>query len=123
MNCITKRKILFVDDESPWRDRVSVSLARAGFDILAVPDASEAMREAEDPALRLIIVDKDLAGESGVMLTRFLRWNHPDVSAMIYANAEQEPDTASHPSGQTADRCLRKGSMEELIAHVGYYIQ
>jgi DNA-binding response OmpR family regulator len=123
MNRTTKRKILFVDDETPWRDTVRASLARAGFDVLAVPNASEAMLQAEDPALGLIIVDKDLAGESGVMLSKYLRWNHPDVPTMIYASPEHEADTTLHTRNQRADQCLPKGSMEELIAHVGHYIR
>lgn len=123
MNRTTKRRILFVDDETPWRDNVRTSLARAGFDVLAVPNASEAMRQAEDPALGLIIVDKDLAGESGVMLSRFLRWNHPDVPTMIYTSPAPEADTISHTRNQGADQCLPKGSMEELIAHVGHYLR
>jgi DNA-binding response OmpR family regulator len=123
MKHITKRKILFVDDETPRRDVVSAALAGAGFEVLAVPNASEAMLQAEDPTLGLIIVDKDLAGESGVMLTRFLRWNHPDVPTMIYPSPEHEADTTSHTRNQRADQALPKGSLEELIAHVGHYFR
>ena len=122
MNRITKRKTLFVDDEKPLCDAVSASLAGAGFDVLAVADASQAMLQAEDPALGLIIVDQDLAGESGVMLTKFLRWNHPEVPTIIYTSPEHEADTTSHTRNRRADQCLPKGSIEKLIAHVGHYI-
>jgi DNA-binding response OmpR family regulator len=123
MNRITKRKILFVDDERRWRDRVSASLAGAGFAILAVADASQAMREAEDPALGLILVDRDLAGESGVMLSRFLRCNHPEVRTVMYASPEPGPHRIFGSSPPGRDDWLAKGSMEELVAQVGHYIK
>ena len=92
MSPITKHKILFVDDEKPSCDIVSATLADAGYAVLVVNDASEAMQQAADPALGLIIVDEDLAGESGMMLTRFLRHNHPEVPTMIYASPEHKAD-------------------------------
>ena len=118
----TKQRVLFVDDETTWRDRVSASLTGAGFNILAVPDGSEAMRRAEDPALGLIIVDHDLAGESGVMLARFLRWNHPDIPTMVYTSPCHKVDRASPVTSRSACEYLPKGSMEDLISCVGYYL-
>jgi CheY-like chemotaxis protein len=92
MSTVTKQKILFVDDEKPCCDIVSASLAESGYAVLTVTDASAAMLQAADPALGLIIVDEDLAGESGIMLTRFLRHNRPDVPTMIYASPEHKAD-------------------------------
>jgi hypothetical protein len=42
------------------------------------------MRKAAGSRLGLMIVDEDLAGESGIMLTKFLRRNHPGVPTMLY---------------------------------------
>ena len=122
MSPVPKRKVLFVDDEEQWRDRVSTSLSAAGFDVVAAADGSEAMMQAADPSLGLMIVDEDLAGESGRMLTWFLRHNHPGVPTMLYTTAERDADATENVRSQSADQILPKGSMEELIVNVGCYL-
>ena len=119
MNASMRRKVLFVDDEQQWRDQVSSSLGQAGFDVLAAADGSEAMAKAADPALGLMIVDEDLAGESGLMLTKFLRHNNPDVPTMLYTSTPHDADATLDMMSQGADQCMPKGSMEELIVNVG----
>ena len=121
MSPVTKQTILYVDDEKHWRDRVSACLAEAGFDVLAASDGSEAMRKAAGSPLGLMIVDEDLAGESGLMLTRFLRRNHPGVPTMLYTSNEHDPHGTLDLMHQGADRCLPKGSMTDLLANVAYY--
>jgi DNA-binding response OmpR family regulator len=123
MNSVTRQTILFVDDEKHWRDRVSASLGEAGFEVLAASDGSEAMRKAAGSAVGLMIVDEDLAGESGAMLTKFLRRNHPGVPTLLYTNNRQDPPRALDLLNKGADRCLPKGSMTELIANVAYYVR
>jgi two-component system, OmpR family, response regulator len=122
MSPVPKRKVLFVDDDKDWRDVVTASLGAAGFDVVAAADGSEAMLRAADPSLGLMIVDEDLAGESGRMLTWFLRHNHPGVPTMLYTTAEREADATPNVGGQSADQILPKGSMEELIVNVGCYL-
>ena len=119
MATLTRHKILFVDDEEEWRDMVTAALTEAGFEVLAASDASEALRQPADPALNLIIVDEDLAGVSGIILTRALRCTHPGVPTILYTSTKHDPDTTMDMMNQGADQCLPKGSMEELIANVG----
>jgi DNA-binding response OmpR family regulator len=123
MSPVTKQKILFVDDEARWRELVCTSLAEAGFDVLAASDGSEAMRKAAGSRLGLMIVDEDLAGESGLMLTRFLRRNHPDVPTMLYTSNRHDPHRNLDIMSQGADRCVPKGSMTDLLANVAYYVR
>jgi two-component system OmpR family response regulator len=112
-----------VDDEAQWRDRISASLTAAGFDVLAASDGSEAMLKAGDSSLGLMIVDEDLAGESGIMLTKFVRRNHPDVPAILYTSNEHDAHRTLDLLRQGADRCLPKGRIEDLIANVAYYVR
>ena len=113
-----RQKILFVDDEAHWRDRISASLTAAGFDVLAASDGSEAMFKAGDSSVGLMIVDEDLAGESGIMLTKFLRRNHPDVPAILCTSNGHDAERTLDLVRQGADRCVPKGCMEELILTV-----
>jgi DNA-binding response OmpR family regulator len=123
MSSVTRQVILFVDDDKYWRDRVSACLAEAGFDVLAASDGSEAMRKAAGSSLGLMIVDEDLAGESGVTLTKFLRRNHPDVPTMLYTSNRHIPHQTPDMMSQAANRCLPKGSMTDLLANVAYYVR
>lgn len=123
MNPAIKQTILIVDDEERWRDRVSTTLAEAGFEVLAASDGSEAMHKAEGSSLGLMIVDEDLAGESGLMLTKFLRRNHPDVPTMLYTSSRHDSPRPLDTMNQGADRCLPKGNMLELLANVAYYVK
>jgi two-component system, OmpR family, response regulator len=116
-----KRKVLYVDDEKQWRDMVAASLGAAGFDVLTAADGSEALMRGMDPSLSLTIVDEDLAGESGSMLSRYLRHNNPAVPTMLYTSADRGPNTAPNKGSQGTGQCLPKGSMEELIVNVGYF--
>ena len=123
MSARARKKILFVDDEKQWRDKVCASLTEAGFEVLAASDGTEALRQAADHPLDLMIVDEDLAGESGIMLSKYLRRNHPDVPTMLYTSTEQDANRALDMMSQAADLCLPKGSMEELILSVGCYVR
>lgn len=122
MNNSAKRKILLVDDEQHWRDKVRTSLANAGFDVLSASDGSEAMARAADPDMGLMIVDEDLAGESGLMLSRFLRRNHPGVPTVIFTDTKQAVGKNLEMRRQVADQCVTKDCVEELVAKVGTYL-
>ena len=73
---MVRKKILFVDDEEDWRTVVAAALSGIGHEVLTAADASEAMHLTEGSSLGLIILDLDLAGESGLDLMKYLHHNH-----------------------------------------------
>jgi DNA-binding response OmpR family regulator len=122
MESLWKKKILLVDDETDWRVQVSDSLRQAGYDVLVAADASEAMLRVEQPGVGLIIVDDNLAGESGLLLTRFLHQNYPEKSTLLFTSEEYDDAKIRLMVDQGADRCVPKGNMDELIVTVGCYM-
>ena len=112
------KKILFIDDEADWREIVAATLKGVGHDVMTAKDASEAMQLGEGVKLGLIILDLNLAGESGMMLMRFLRRNHPDVPILLYTGMEHNEEAVKGMLLQGAAQYLRKGSMDELIKAV-----
>ncbi len=116
-------RILFVDDEAQWRDQVGTSLASAGFEVMTASDGTEAMRQAAAASPALMIVDEDLAGESGVILAKFLRHNYPGVPLILYTSTEHDAEATLNLTHQAADQCLAKGSIEELIITAGSYVR
>ena len=118
----SKKTILVVDDEEDWRVRTSDSLVKAGFEVVVAADASQAMRRAGEPDVGLIILDDNLAGESGVMLTRFLHRNYPEKPILLYTRVEHDDVVIRNLVEQGADQCLPKANSNELLVTVGAYM-
>jgi len=110
------KKILFVDDDPEWRLMVSVCLREAGYQVLAVQGASEALLQTGDDGLSLIILDLDLGGENGLMLMKFLKRNHPAVPIILFTGMEHGEEAVERMRELGAQQYLRKGKMSELLA-------
>jgi two-component system OmpR family response regulator len=106
------RKILFVDDEAEVRSVVATILQGVGYDCLTAADASEAMALAEGAGLGLIILDLNLAGESGFALMKFLQRNHQGVPIIIYTGEEHDYGQVQAIMQQSAHRYVQKGTIE-----------
>jgi DNA-binding response OmpR family regulator len=65
-------KILFVEDDDEARGAIAAGLTAAGFDVLAVESAEEALvhLRAQPGAFALLICDHNLAGMSGAAFLR-----------------------------------------------------
>jgi DNA-binding response OmpR family regulator len=116
-------KVLFIDDDAGWREVASAALQGAGYEVVTAQDASEAMEIADGLDLGLIILDLNLAGESGLTFMKYLRHNHPDVPILLFTGMEHDDSTVRAMLDQGADQYLRKGSTEELIVTVGSYFR
>jgi DNA-binding response OmpR family regulator len=116
-------KVLFIDDDPSWREMAVTTLQGAGYSVVAAQDGSEAMAKAQNNLLGLIILDLNLAGESGLTLMHYLRRNHPDVPILLFTGMVHDDSTIRAMLDQGADQYLRKGSSEELIVTVGTYFR
>ncbi len=67
---MTRNRLLVVDDEAPLREMVQDYLSMHGFDVRAVPDGAGMWKEFERAAPDLVILDVNLAAESGYDLAR-----------------------------------------------------
>jgi two-component system, OmpR family, response regulator len=116
-------RVLFIDDDTHWCEVAQAALHDAGYSVITAPDASEALQKAEGVNLGLIILDLNLAGESGLNLMKYLRHNHPDVPILLFTGMEHDDTTVRAMLDQGADQYLRKGTTEELIVTVGAYFR
>ena len=116
-------KVLFIDDDVQWRELALLSLEDAGYAVITAEDASEAMEKADGENLGLIILDLNLAGESGLNFMTYLKHNHPDVPILLFTGMEHDDVTVRDMLDRGADQYLRKSSIEELIVTVGSYFR
>lgn len=117
------KTVLFVDDDAGWCARVSASLTNAGYDVRTARDASEAMACADGIDLGLIVLDLNLKGESGLMLMRFLKENHPGVPIILFTAFDHDDVTIQSMLGMGANRYLPKTDVDHLIVTVGSYLK
>lgn len=81
-------------------------------------DATEALAQAEESELGLIVLDLDLNGESGQVLMKFLKRNHPEVPILIYTAINHQEDEVKTLLQHGASQYLKKGSPDELVKAV-----
>jgi DNA-binding NtrC family response regulator len=112
------KKILLVEDEVNARQMATAALEEAGYEVVAVSGAREAVLQKDQSGLNLIVLDLDLGGENGLMLMKPLRRHHPDAPIIIYTGIEPDPPAIERMRGQGAHALLRKGAMSELVATV-----
>ncbi len=113
-----EKRILYVEDVEDWRSMVSSALNAEGFQVTAVKDASEAMLACDGTVFNLVILDLRLKGESGMILMRFLKHNHPDVPILVYTGLEHDEPIIEMFRNEGADDYLHKGTMEQLLKKV-----
>ncbi len=117
------KKVLFIDDDKHWREIVEIGLTDAGYEVLVAQDASEGMLKADGAELGLIILDLDLAGESGLSLMKYLKRNHPGVPMLLFTGVDNDDAAIRNMLNQGADEYLHKDSLDRLLVSVGVYLR
>jgi two-component system response regulator RegA len=77
------RPLLLVDDDAPFRQRLSVLLARKGFDVTSVGSIAEARMEAARLKPSHAVVDMRLEDGNGLDLVTEMRAMSPDVRIVM----------------------------------------
>lgn len=117
------KKILFVDDDEHWRLLVDTTLTDAGYEVVAVRDAAEAILRLTQFNPALLILDLDLGGENGLMLMKFVKQDHPELPVILYTGMEHDDHFVARMLQQGARQYVRKGPREALLQAVRTAIQ
>jgi DNA-binding response OmpR family regulator len=112
------KRILCIEDNPDWRHLVTTALKDAGYDVLAVPGAAEALLQKNDTGFNLIILDLDLGGENGLMLLRHLKRNHPAAPIVLHTGIEHDDAAILRMLEHGAQRYVRKGTIDNLLRAV-----
>jgi two-component system alkaline phosphatase synthesis response regulator PhoP len=117
------KQVLLIDDDKTWLELAGLALENAGYNVLTARNGSEAMQKAGTGDLGLIVLDLNLAGESGLTLMNYLKHNHPEAAILLVTGMDHDDITIRSMLDMGADQYLRKGSMEELVVTIGTYFK
>ncbi|MGA2243898.1 MAG: response regulator [Verrucomicrobiota bacterium] len=111
-------KILYVDDNVVMLDLIKLLLEQAGYTALTAQNVDEALRIADGVSFGAMVIDINLAGDSGLMLMNFMMHNHKGVPVILYSGGEREQATVDKIVALGATQFVRKGNGSELVAAV-----
>ena len=88
--CLMKAKILVLDDEPDLRALLQRYLTEQGFEVRAVPDASQIDRLLQRESFDVLILDIMMRGEDGLSVCQRLR-AHGETIPIIMLTARGDP--------------------------------
>lgn len=113
------KHILFVDDEVPIRETLSLYFKRKGFSVTTVADAQSAMQAAKENQFALVILDVDLGSDNGLELLGFFRQNHPGIPVIMFTSLGYDPVLLKETMDRGASAFMSKAeSLDKLYGEV-----
>jgi len=77
------KELLIVDDDLPFRDRLSKSMEKKGFIVEAYADSKQTINRIKEKNFDYAIVDMRLDDGSGLELIEFIQINNPDTKTLL----------------------------------------
>jgi DNA-binding NtrC family response regulator len=111
-------KILYVDDNVVMLDLIKLLLERAGYTGIIAQNVDDALRMAEGMTFRAMVIDVNLAGDSGLMLMNFMMHNHKGVPVILYTGGEHDQPNVEKMVALGASKFVQKRNGSELVAAV-----
>jgi len=111
--------ILFVDDEVPIRETLSLYFKKNGFAVTTAESGAEGIRLAEATPIDLIILDINLGGENGLELLCVFKGRYPKVPVVMFTSAGSDPALLKEAMAKGADAYMSKTeSLRNLMEEV-----
>jgi len=108
--------ILFVDDEIPIREMLSLYFKRKGFAVTAAGNGAEAVRLAETTPMDAIILDINLGGENGLELLTVFKKQYPNVPVIMFTSLDHDPELLKAALAGGADAFMSKADPLDVLA-------
>ncbi len=77
-------QILFVDDEAPIRELLSLFFRKKGIEVTTAVTAAQARELAAEVPFSLAILDVNLEGENGLELLSHFKQQYPNAPVIIF---------------------------------------
>lgn len=86
-----KQHILFVDDDVPLRETLSLYFKMKGISVTVAESGAEARELVQKNSFNLAIVDLDLGGEKGMELLDFFKRIYPSLPVIMFTSLGYDP--------------------------------
>ncbi|MGX7823784.1 response regulator [Actinokineospora sp. 24-640] len=107
---------MVVDDHPMWRDGVARDLAERGFDVRATASgAAQAVRIAGTVRPQVVLMDLNLAGESGVRAIARITAEAPEVRVLVLSASGEHSDVLEAVKAGASGYLVKSASAEELV--------
>jgi len=83
--------ILFVDDEVPIRETLTLYFRAKGIAVSTAESGDEAIRMIEETPFDLVILDVNLGEENGLGLLDRLKAMHPSLPVIMFTSMGDDP--------------------------------
>lgn len=119
-----QRRILLVEDEPFVREATCSILQNAGFEVLPVEDAREAMKVYEECGRKvdLVMTDMILPGRTGQQLGQDVRQHSPEIAVLVtsgYGDAAYETESPEARTYFLAKPYSRRALVEKIETILG----
>jgi DNA-binding NtrC family response regulator len=116
---LMSQHILFVDDEVPIRETLSLYFKRKGFSVTSAGNSQNAKLAVSQNSFNLIILDVDLGGEYGLELLEFFKQNHPAIPVIMFTSLGYDPELLKEAMARGATAFMSKAeSLDNLYKEV-----
>ena len=105
MSASVKAHLLIVDDEEPQRLMLASLLGRAGFEVDAARDGSEALELLRNHNYDLMLTDQRMPKMDGLELLERVRRDHADLPVVLMT---------AYGSVSTAVEAMKRGAADYL---------
>ncbi|MBO5646561.1 MAG: response regulator transcription factor [Clostridia bacterium] len=113
------KKVLVLEDESSIRSFIVINLQRAGYSVLEAESGEQALELlAENPDVRVTLLDLMLPGIDGFEVCRRIRAGNPRIGIIMLSARSQEMDKVTGLMTGADDYITKPFSPAELVARV-----
>jgi len=113
------QRILFVDDEVPIRELLSMYFRKHGCTVTTAATSEEALSLVGQEPFDLAILDVNLAGQSGLELLGVLKAKKPAMPVVIFTGLGSDPALVEEARAKGADGFMNKTeSLGSLLREV-----
>lgn len=110
------KRLLLVEDEPTVRDALQRVLRVEGFEVLAAANGAEALAQLHKEAIALILLDINVAEESGLDLCRQMRSQRPELRVIaMTARPGQGPAAAAAGADALMEKPLDLPALLEAV--------
>jgi DNA-binding response OmpR family regulator len=109
------RRILFVDDDSPWRQAAIRDLSERSYEVVTTDTSEGALSAAARTRPDLIILDLKLGKETALSLMLLLLDAHPSVPLLVYAGLGVGEDAKQQLMNLGVFKILQTRGKDELL--------